>query len=117
MQEKYKNRNCPVDLCRACPGKARASRNLFLMILRRPFRLSCHLLRLAGCVLAFTAAGALGDVEGRIKCIEILAVQMILNIPQGFTEPLEMHDFPFTQESDRVADFRILYHAQDIVVS
>ncbi len=55
-------------------------------------------------------------VEGRIEGIEVAAVQMILDIPQGFTEPLEVDDLPLPQETDGIADIVVFNHAQDVVV-
>lgn len=36
---------------------------------------------------------------------------------QRLSKPLEMHDFPCTQIADRIAHFRILYDAKNVVVS
>jgi len=55
-------------------------------------------------------------IKGRVKGIEIPAVQMLLHIAEGFTESLEMDDFSFSQETDGIADFRILYYPQDIFI-
>ena len=41
---------------------------------------------------------------------------MFLEISQRFSEALEMDDLAFPQETDGIADFRILDHAQDVVV-
>lgn len=56
-------------------------------------------------------------VECRIQCVEVTAVQMILNVSQGFTETLEVDDLPFAQETDRITDFGIFYDAENIVIS
>ena len=37
-------------------------------------------------------------VEFRIDGVEVFAVQIVLYDPQGFAEPLEMHDFTFAEE-------------------
>ena len=39
---------------------------------------------------------------------------MILNDPQGLTEPLEVDDLPLTKESDRIADLGILYQTENV---
>ena len=41
---------------------------------------------------------------------------MILNDPQGLTEPLEVDDLPLTKEADRIADLGILYQTENVVV-
>ena len=41
---------------------------------------------------------------------------MLLNIPQGFAETLEVDDLPFPQKTDWVAHFRVFYDSEDIVV-
>ena len=56
-------------------------------------------------------------VEFRIECVEVLAVQFILNDSKTFTETLIMDDFTFTEEPNRITDFRIFYQAQNVVVS
>ena len=49
-------------------------------------------------------------VEFRIKCIEISAVQMILNDTKTFTETLIVDDFTFSQKADGIADIRIFVY-------
>ena len=68
------------------------------------------------CALELVAAGALGDIKGRVKGIEVPAVQMVLDVAQDFTETLEMDDLPFPQEPDGIADLRVFHHAEDIVI-
>lgn len=41
---------------------------------------------------------------------------MILHIPQGFAEPLEVYYLPLPQEADWVTYLRILNHAEDVIV-
>ena len=41
---------------------------------------------------------------------------MVLDVPEGFSEPLEMDDLPFPQEPDGIADFGIFDHAENVVV-
>lgn len=60
---------------------------------------------------------SLAWIKSWVKGIEILAVQLILHMPQGLSKTLEMHDFPCPQISDRIADFRIFYDTEDVVVS
>lgn len=35
---------------------------------------------------------------------------------QRLTKPLKMHDFPCTQIADRIAHFRILYDAKNVII-
>lgn len=67
--------------------------------------------RLRGVVAVFAA------VKAGIEGVEVLAVQFILGDAQGFTESLEMNDFPLPQELDGGAYVRIIHQAQDIVIS
>lgn len=50
------------------------------------------------------------SAASRVKCrvadIEVFAVEFLLDEAESFAEALEMHDLSFTQETDRVADFR-----------
>lgn len=41
---------------------------------------------------------------------------MILHIPKGFAEPLEVDDLTFSQETDGIADLRVFDYTEDIVV-
>lgn len=41
---------------------------------------------------------------------------MLLHDSQGFTESLEMHNFPFSQEPDGFHDFRIFDQTKNIVI-
>ena len=50
------------------------------------------------------------------KCVEILAVQLLLDGAEGFTEPLEVYDFPGAKETDWVRYLRIFYEAKNIVI-
>ena len=65
---------------------------------------------------AAAAASAVQAVESRIECIEVSGIQVILNHPHRFTEPLEVDNLPFTEEAYGVADFRILDQPQNIVI-
>ena len=62
------------------------------------------------------AASAVRTVKGRVEGVEVFGIQMILDHPHGFAEPLEVDDFPFTEEPDRIADFRVLDQPEDVVV-
>ena len=62
-------------------------------------------------VTGFTA------VKTGVKGIEVLAVKLILHMSQCFSKTLEMDNFPCPQIADRIADFRIFYDAEDVVVS
>ena len=55
-------------------------------------------------------------VKAWVEGIEVAAVQVILQISQGFTEPLEVDDLTFPQEADRVAYIRVFYKPKDVVV-
>ena len=61
-------------------------------------------------------AWPLQRIKGWVEGIEIAAVQMILDITQGFTEPLEVNDFPLTQEADDVAYIRVIRQTENVVV-
>ena len=41
---------------------------------------------------------------------------MVLNVPQGFAETLEVDDLPLPQKPDGIAYFRVFYNTQDIVI-
>lgn len=41
---------------------------------------------------------------------------MFLDIAERFTEPLEMDNLTFPQKADGVCNFRILYHAENVVI-
>jgi|GEM_PF-3130562 hypothetical protein len=56
-------------------------------------------------------------VKFRVKCVEVLGVQVILHDAQGFAESLEMYDFTFTQELDRISYIGIVNETKDVVVS
>ena len=56
------------------------------------------------------------QVKLRIDGVEVFAVEIILHGTQGFTESLEMGDFPLSQIPDGVYDIRIVNHSQDVVV-
>ncbi len=56
-------------------------------------------------------------IEVRVKCVEVFAVQVIQNEAEAFTEPLIVYYLTLAQITDWIADFRIFYEAQDIVVS
>ena len=55
-------------------------------------------------------------IKSWVKRVEVLGIQSILYVPQGFAETLEVDDLAFTQEADRIADFRILDQTKDVVV-
>ena len=67
--------------------------------------------------LASAAAGAAVRVKRRVKGVEVLGVQLLLDDAQGLTETLEMHDLPGPQEADRVRHIRRIHgEPQDIVI-
>lgn len=60
--------------------------------------------------------GRLIRIKGRIKGIEIPAVQFFLGDSEGFTEPLVMDDLTFSQELDRFAYVIVCYYPEDVVI-
>jgi len=71
---------------------------------------------LSGGIVGIAAVRSLRDIKGRVKGIEISAVQMLLSISEDLSKSLEMHNFSHTEEADGITNLRILYHAQDIVI-
>ena len=57
------------------------------------------------------------SVKGGVHCIEVLAVELILHLAQGFTEALEVHDFTLAQETDDVVYIGVIGQTQDVVIS
>lgn len=55
-------------------------------------------------------------VEGRIKGIEIAAVQFLLGDAEKFPESLVMNQLPFPEEPDGFAYIVVPDHAEDIVI-
>jgi hypothetical protein len=56
-------------------------------------------------------------IKFRIERIKIPGIQVILHDPKGFAKPLEMYDFTFPEELDRISDIGIVNKAEDIVIS
>lgn len=56
------------------------------------------------------------DVDGRVVGIVVLGIQIILHNAQRISEPLEMHDFSFSQEFERLANIRVVDQAEKVVV-
>ena len=56
-------------------------------------------------------------IKIRVKRIEVLGIQPVGHEAESFSETLEMNDFAFPQETDRITYFRIFDHAENIVVS
>lgn len=52
----------------------------------------------------------------RVECVEVLAVQIILDDSETFSEALEVYDLPLAQEFDRFTNIRIIDKTQDIIV-
>ena len=46
----------------------------------------------------------------------MLLIQIISGIVQGFTETLEMHDFPFPQETQRCKHIRIIRQVDEVFI-
>ena len=55
-------------------------------------------------------------IELRIADIEVLRIEFFLKQAECLAEPLEVYDFPLAQETDRIADFGIFDHAENIIV-
>ena len=56
------------------------------------------------------------DVDGRVVGIVVLGIQIILHNAQRVSKPLEMHDFSFSQEFERLANIRVVDQAEKVVV-
>ena len=59
---------------------------------------------------------ALCHIEGRIDGIVILAVEIILNDPEGFPETLEMGNLTLPQIPYGLYHIRVIHHSQNVVV-
>lgn len=57
------------------------------------------------------------DVDGWVVGIVVLGIQIILHNAQCVSEPLEMHDFSFSQEFERLANIRVVDQAEKVVIS
>jgi len=55
-------------------------------------------------------------VKFRIKCIEILGIQMILHHSQCFAESLKMYDFTLSEELDRISYIGVVDKTENIVI-
>ena len=64
-----------------------------------------------------TRIGHLLHIEGRVICVVVLGIQVFLQIAQDIAETLEVYDFPFAQELERIAHIRVVDQAQQVVVS
>ena len=70
-------------------------------------------------VLSFSVKPEVGSFEGVWVCVLVIVFcvfSFTAIFPICFTKPLEVHNFPCTQEADRVNDVRIFDNAQDVVV-
>ena len=56
------------------------------------------------------------DVDGRVVGVVVLGIQIILHNAQRVSEPLEMHDFSFSQEFERLTNIRVVDQAEKVVV-
>ena len=61
-------------------------------------------------VTGFTA------VKTGVKGIEVLAVKLILHMSQRLTKPLEMHDFPFSQEAQWREHIGVIRQVDEIFI-
>ena len=52
----------------------------------------------------------------RIDSIKILGIQIILHNPETLTESLEMHDFPLTKITDRIAYIMVMHQPKNVII-
>ena len=55
-------------------------------------------------------------IDCRIHVVYIFLVQFLPEQLNGFAEPLEVNNFPFTQEFDHVIHIRVIRNPQDIII-
>ena len=55
-------------------------------------------------------------VESRIGEVDVFLIHALLGQSDCFTETLEVHDFPLTQETDHIVDIRVVRQAEDVVI-
>lgn len=55
-------------------------------------------------------------IEFRVKRVEVLGIQVIRYYAERFAESLEMYDFPFAEEFDRISYIGIVYETEDVVI-
>jgi len=55
-------------------------------------------------------------VKRRVECVEILAVEFILNDSHGVAKSLEMHDLALAEESEGIGDVGIIRETDEVVV-
>ena len=55
-------------------------------------------------------------VEIRVVRIEVFLVQIILQQTKAFAKALVVHQFAFTQEANRIADIRVFYKTQNVII-
>ena len=58
----------------------------------------------------------LTTVKSGIESIEILCIQLVVCETKCFSETLEMHDLPRTQEFDYIVDIRVIRQPKDIII-
>ena len=55
-------------------------------------------------------------VKSGIEGVEVSGIQVILGNPQSFTETLEMHDFPFSQEAQWREHIGVIRQVDEIFI-
>ena len=55
-------------------------------------------------------------IKGRVKGVEVFAVEIILCNAKRIAEALVVHQLALTQILDRLAHVGIVHHAQDIII-
>lgn len=55
-------------------------------------------------------------IKRGVECVEILAVEFILNDSHGVAEALEMHDLAFAEEAQGIGDVGVVGEAYEVVV-
>ena len=56
-------------------------------------------------------------IKCRIHIVHILLVQFLTQQFNGFSEPLEVDNFPLSQEFDDIVHVRIIRKPEDVVIS
>ena len=55
-------------------------------------------------------------IEGRVHIVDVLLIQLFTQQLDCFAKPLEMNDFPFSQELDHIVYIRVITEPQDIII-
>lgn len=55
-------------------------------------------------------------IESRVHIVDVLLIQLFTQQLDCFPKPLEMNDFPFSQEFDHIVYIRVITEPQDIII-